>query len=250
MDIENTNYQNLEVKNVTYNPSVPNNKLAKLMYYLDCVFTVIESDIEKRYINYNNYYLLTKLEEEKILNFVSQYNIELMKELNLFQIEPDFVPINKKNEFYDISDEIFEGKIKSEVIIDDVPKKVMKVMVCKQSWIEHYYEEPLKEYENPWSKDKYSNFLNNITEKKCFCCGKEICRCECDDSQENRRKCNCPSWYICGCYFCPPKCTREYCRKFGCFCFFFLIIVFSIAGLVANAIDSINKSKKDDFFKK
>ena len=237
MEVENADYQNLEVKNVTHKRNVPDNKLAKLMYYLDCVSTVIESDIKKRYISYKSYYLLTKVEEQKILDLVSQYNIELMKELNLFKIEPDFVPIDKENEFYDITDEIFEGKIKSEVIIDDVPKKVIKVMVCKQSWIEHYYEEPLKEYENTIPIDKDINLLNNTTAKKCFCCGEEFCRCEYDDAQENRRKCNCPSWYICGCYFCPAKCTREYCKKFWCLFGIFLFILFVIYSSIAEILN-------------
>ena len=141
-------YQKLEVQKGEKIIDIPDNKLAKLMYYLECVFTVIKSDIHKRYTNYNNYYLISKLEEQTILNLVSTFNLKVMKELNLFIIEPISLPNNKENEFYDISNERFKGKIKSEVNIDEVTRKVLKIMVCTQSWINKYYKEPLNEYEN------------------------------------------------------------------------------------------------------
>ena len=128
---------------------IPNNKLAKLMYYLHCVSTVIELDIKERYKSYIQYSIISILEEQTILKLVSTYNIQLMKELNLFRIQPDFVPLDKENEFFEISDERFAGNINTEVVIENEPRKVLKIMVCNQSWIDKYYEEPLKEYEKP-----------------------------------------------------------------------------------------------------
>ena len=55
----------LKVELDTVEVYIPDNDLARLMYYLDCVFTVIKYDEEKRLTDYKNYYLLTK--EEKIL---------------------------------------------------------------------------------------------------------------------------------------------------------------------------------------
>ena len=133
---------------------IPNNKFAKLMYYLKCVFTIIHSEIGKRYTNYNNYYLISKFEEQTILNLVYRFNAKLMMDFNLFRIEPDFVPIGKENEFYDISDIRFVGKIKSEIKINGGSRKVLKIMSCTESWINKYYEEPLKEYKNPKEIEK------------------------------------------------------------------------------------------------
>ena len=154
---------------------IPNHKLAKLMYYLECVFTVIQKDTEIIYTNcYFNYNLVSKQEEQKILDLVSTFNSKVMTELNLFVIEPDFVPVDKENEFYDISDERFEGKINSEVDIGEITRKVLKIMACKQSWIDKYYSEPLKEYENE-SKEEIKTQLiiglidllkNNLNKKK------------------------------------------------------------------------------------
>ena len=152
-----------------------------------------------------------------------------MKDLNLFTLEPDFVPIDKENKFYDITDEMFQGKINSEVVIAKLTRKVLKVMECKKSWIDKYYEEPLKEYEN--------------SPKECVCCGGPCgdccCNYDCDGPCERCCCCcgiKCPLFEICGNNICP---NEIFCLCFGnataetfwilfygsyCFCFMFAII--------------------------
>ena len=143
-----SNYQKLEIQQIDHKIEIPNNKLSKLMYYLECVFTVIQSDSKKKYTNYNyNDLLVSKEEEQTILDLVYTFNPKVMIELNLFVIESDYVPIDKENEFYDISDERFKGKVNLEVVIGESTRKVLNIMACKQSWIDKYYYEPLKEYE-------------------------------------------------------------------------------------------------------
>ena len=44
----NLNYQSLDVKPIGRTVTVPDNNLARLMYYLDCVFTVIQFDQNSR----------------------------------------------------------------------------------------------------------------------------------------------------------------------------------------------------------
>ena len=52
-----------------------NHNLTKLMYYLEYVFTVIQSVTEIIYTNYYlNYNSVLKQEEQKILNLVSTFN--------------------------------------------------------------------------------------------------------------------------------------------------------------------------------
>ena len=43
------------------------NDIAKLMYYLDCVFAVIQLDGAEKYTNYHEYYSLTSEEEKVVL---------------------------------------------------------------------------------------------------------------------------------------------------------------------------------------
>ena len=53
--------------------TVPNNNIAKLMYYLDCVLTVIEYD---RIIltDYKNYYVLTAEERKLVIELAILFN--------------------------------------------------------------------------------------------------------------------------------------------------------------------------------
>ena len=148
-----------------------------------------------------------------------------MQDLNLFKLEADFVPIEKENEFYDITDERFQDKINSEVVIAELTRKVLKVMACKQSWIDKYYEEPLKEYENSPKEEKkgekkspQSNFYYGYP-KECVCCGCTCgdccCNYDCDGPCERCCCCcgiKCPRIEICDSNICPDETS---CRCFS-----------------------------------
>ncbi len=239
-----SNDKKLEIQKITPKMEIPNNKLAKLIYYLECVFTVIQTDRETIYKNkYFNYHLVSKEEEENILDLVSKFNSKVMLELNLFVIEPDFVPIDEENQFYDISDKKFEGKVNSEVIIGEITRKVLKVMACKQSWIDKYYSEPLKEYENSSKEEKKEinelnylfneNIFNWKKKKECRCCFTSCpcCfNCDVDEYCENCCCCcgyQCPYITICSYNICPDECSCYCCREFVtgilgcCFCMIF-----------------------------
>ena len=219
-----SDYHKLEVQEVDEKSEVPNNKRAKLLYYLKCVSKVIDSAIEERYTHFKAYILITYLEEQTILKLASTFNPTVMRNLNLFIIEPDFVSVGKENEFYDISDERFAGKIKSEVVIEEVPRKVLKVMVCKESWIKKYYEEPLKEYGN--SSENYTKISENDIspdKKKCLNCD---CICFNPDG------CCCCN-ICCSCECCTPECWILF--GIGIFCL--IVIGLIIYGIVKGIND-------------
>ena len=46
---------------------VPNNDITKLMYYLKSVFYVIQYDVDKKLVDFMNYYNLTNEEEETVV---------------------------------------------------------------------------------------------------------------------------------------------------------------------------------------
>ena len=57
----------MEVKPIDRTVTVPDNRLAKLMYYLACVFKVIQYDQNPRLTDFQNYYLLSNEEEQTVL---------------------------------------------------------------------------------------------------------------------------------------------------------------------------------------
>ena len=158
----NLKYQSLDVKMIGRTVSVPGNKLAKLMYYLRCVFTVIQIDEDTRLTDFENYYDLTKEEEQTVLGLCALFNPKVMTELSLFIIAPELIPEGKINQFYQLTDEKVGVHVNSEVVIGGRVIKVLKIMACKPIWIERFFGEPVDEYSRPQlpPPTNYTNYEN------------------------------------------------------------------------------------------
>ena len=66
---------------------VPPYRLAKLMYYLNCVFNVIQYSQDKKYTDYNNYYLLNEEDEEIVKKLCLTFNPKVLLEQEVFKID-------------------------------------------------------------------------------------------------------------------------------------------------------------------
>ena len=138
--------QNLNIKAIGSKVTVPDNNLAKLMYYLHCVFSVIQLEGNDQYTQYQNYNLVTKEEEIEIIGLVKLYEPKIMIKLSLFIVDPYLVPSDVSNEFFELTDERINFHIDKNIMIGGKSLKVQKIMVCKESWINNNYYQPLKEY--------------------------------------------------------------------------------------------------------
>ena len=161
----NMNYQSLDVKPIGRTVTIPDNRLAKLMYYLDCVFTVIQYDENSRLTDFQNYYLLSKEEEQTVLGLVALFNPKVMVDLSLFIVSPTLVPYGSTNEFYQITDDRIGVHVNSEVVIGGRVIKVLKIMACTETWIDRYYIQPADSYTRPQlttgSNDDYNSYQSN-----------------------------------------------------------------------------------------
>ena len=140
------NYQKLDVKQTRYYANTPDNALAKLMYYLACVFRVVQFDGAERYINYSQYDSLSSEEEKTVLNLVSIFNPKVMVDNYLFLIDQKLIPPNQSNQFFELSDNRLAIPINSEVIIGGESRKILKVMACNEYWLNTYYYNPVQSY--------------------------------------------------------------------------------------------------------
>ena len=142
-------YQSLNVKPIGQTVTVPDNSLARLMYYLDCVFTVIQYDQSSRLTDYQRYYLLSKEEEQTVLGLVALFNPKVMSDLSLFIVSRNLVPYGSSNEFYQITDDRIGVHVNSEVVIGGRVVKVLKIMACTEDWIYRNYINPAESYTKP-----------------------------------------------------------------------------------------------------
>ena len=214
-------YQSLGVKLTGSTTTVPNDRVAKLMYYLNCVFVVIRYDGADRYTDYKKYYLLSKEEEQTILGLAALFNPKLMTQNALFIIDPDLVPPGSSNQFFEITDSKIGVHVNSEVVIGGVARKVLKIMTCTENWLLRYYIDQVKSYTRPQlpTEDSSSPIRK---EEECFeyPCNKLRC-CEI---------CFYCIFYDC-CYNFYGECVTSNCKKGFC-CIFSLILLVIIIVII------------------
>ena len=164
----NLKYQSLDIKPIGRKVTVPDNNLAKLMYYLYCVFKVIQYDQSSRLTDFQRYYSLSKEEEQTVLGLVALFNPKIMTDLSLFIVAPNLVPSGMTNEFYQITDDRIGVHVNSEVVIGGRVVKVLKIMACTEEWIYNNYINPAQSYTKPQltSSSNYKSSNYNSTNHK------------------------------------------------------------------------------------
>ena len=209
--------ESLDVKLTGRTVYVPDNSIAKLMYYLGCVAAVIQFDRNSKLLEYQDYYLLSEEEEQTVVTLALLFNPKILSDNHLFLVGSNYVPFGEKNQFYEITNNKFGIHVSSEIIIGGVARKILKFMGCTNSWLERYYYEPLRDYLNshPEFLKKKNCCDPNTCDSFCSCCVTcfDSC-CECCD---------------CGC----GRCGKKIC----CFIFWGIIVVLGLISILFNVFD-------------
>jgi len=129
--------------------SIPNNNIARLMYYLKCVSGCLDDIIPSTYTNYNNYYNLTSLEKKEVVAHALLCSPELLLGKILIPLESSH-PIleghtNKFLKFTEVTTVVGVGaNIDSTIIVGGKSVEVNKVMILTKEWLISYYIDPIK----------------------------------------------------------------------------------------------------------
>ena len=142
-------YNDLQVKRIGEKTTVPNNDVARLMYYLSCVDTVINYNEIDNLTDYNSYYLLTDDEIEILIKTVLILNPKFFVDAGIFILDSYLVPDDMMNEFYEITDNRIGFHINEEIILGGKVVKVLKIMACRNTWLDKNYFNPLKNLLSP-----------------------------------------------------------------------------------------------------
>ena len=159
----------MEIKLVERNLAIPDNRIAKLMYYLDCLVNIIDLDDGTvnldRLTDYEHYYNLTE-EEQKIVAGLSIISSpEALEQFSLLLVKPELLPNGSGNEFFDIKDPRLGVEVPEAVTFAETPVKVLKVMVCTKEWIDKYYTQPAQSFieeEQAKAQNNGANVNNNM----------------------------------------------------------------------------------------
>ena len=182
------NLNSIQVKPIGVTVTVPNDDVARLMYYLSCVDTVIQYDNEDDILtDYENYDLLNVEQLTVLFSLVTLFNPKIFINGGVFILDPSLVPEGLGNEFYQITDERINFHFNDEIMIGGKTCKILKVMACTNSWLLRNYYNPLTNImslakkpspPSPPKTDDYPelNYMtqqNNIKKPKkedCCCC--------------------------------------------------------------------------------
>ena len=136
----NGNYSDEQLLPVQYTPNPDlDNDISKLMYYLNCVNIIIQSNIYHKYIDYLNPNNISKEEEEIILNLASKYKPKILIDNGVFIINQELLQGNSSNEFYQLNDQRIQTTVNPNILIEGNVISVLQVMACNYNWISTYY---------------------------------------------------------------------------------------------------------------
>ena len=144
--------------------TVPDNDLARLMYYLECVSSLLNYSEIQKYTDYKNYFLLSSDDQAKVCAFAILLSPEILLKANIFIIEPRLLTSGSRNQFFKITDERIGVHVDQEIVIGGRSVQVKKIMVCNQSWINDNYTKSLANLLSSYnSTETVSNLNNNNT---------------------------------------------------------------------------------------
>lgn len=138
--------KNIKVKLFGTAVDVPNNAIAKLMYYLDCVATVVDYD-NRILIDFQKFDELTDKELEEVYKTAQLLNPSLFITAGIFIVNQDLLFNSLDNQFFEITDETIGIHVDENIKVGGKSVKVLKVMACNNSWLSCYYYNPISEIE-------------------------------------------------------------------------------------------------------
>ena len=133
----------LNVRTIGSNTTVPKNAMAKIMYYLDCVFAVVDYH-DSTLTDYKNY------DEIKVSKLLVIYELAKLFHPSLFIDKGVFIVdekllIDTNNQFYEVTDETIGFHASREIVIGGKTVRVLKLMACNDEWLSKNYFKPIKE---------------------------------------------------------------------------------------------------------
>ena len=134
--------KNIRIKDSDKFTTIPDNAIAKLMYYLHCVSSVI-GIIDHVLTDYQNYDELTSEQLVEVYNKSTEYSPDKFLSHKIFIINQDLPNNSLENEFYEITDETIGHHADKEITIGGRDVKVNKIMVCNNNWLSVYYYSPI-----------------------------------------------------------------------------------------------------------
>ena len=141
----------IHVKKTSVQVTIPDNPIAKLMYYFNCICSCVEADNDdtiRRLRNYQYYSSLSSQEEAQLLILCLALSPDKLIGSILFPATDDEEFTGGcDNEFFELSAVNTRVLVSESLLIGGQQKKVRKIMKFKKAWIENNFINPLRSIE-------------------------------------------------------------------------------------------------------
>ena len=142
-------------KSIGYTVNVPNDPVARLMYYMKSVASVLtianfEEDID-RLTDYDNYHNISVSDVDKLLVLCQKYQPQVLENRCFFNNE--VLCRDAGNTFYEISEAKTEiaalDTSSTSLVVGEMSLTITEIMVYVPSWMDRNYHKPMQTLQ-PW----------------------------------------------------------------------------------------------------
>lgn len=148
--------------------TVPNNPTAKLMYYLDCMCSVLRLDDDadiNRLRRYDQYLCLNHTDRNVLVHLCYLLSPNLLLNKCIFQ--DDTLCGDRPNKFYNLETVRDTLLFAGSVMIGGQQKRVTKIMTFKISWLRRNWEQPMQKLIDRQARERRQMMSRTQTGQSC-----------------------------------------------------------------------------------
>jgi hypothetical protein len=145
--------------------SVPNNDVARCMYYIKCVCSVIDCNDANilRYTNYQNYWVLSDAEDEIVYKLCLALSPDKFEDKVFF--DSDAMCGSSGNNFFEISQVRNRFGVVGSIVIAGRTRQVTSIMTYKMSWMRTNYLGPMSRLADRFNPER--RLMRALQESDC-----------------------------------------------------------------------------------
>ena len=161
------------IRDTSREVTIPGNPIGQLMFYLNCVSCVIDTNILNGFTNYSQYFFFPHFKIPELITLAKLFNPEIMIKLRLFMIE-DYVDLG--NRFLEITNETVGIHANQEVALGGIIVRIRKIMICTKDWLLKNYYLALRNTQNYLNRQLFRPLpvgggnYNRYSENEEICC--------------------------------------------------------------------------------
>ena len=133
-------------RNVSTTATIPEDNLAKLMYYLNCVNYLLEgSPFPSHLRDFANYYSASQDTQQEVVAYAYLFNPSELLGKVFHPVSANHSELGGSgNAFIELTAASHQFVITGEFLVGGKRVQTAKIMLCTEAWLRDYWELPMK----------------------------------------------------------------------------------------------------------